>query len=470
MRARIVACCSISVPIVAIVAIGSIKNCLLDSTGAFEPWLQELWAKQGHPFDKDAIPELRVTKGLGTKGYNKVRISVIANRLLDAFDFNFTYRHQFRHRWTESFLHSKLVELSPGVNTLSVAGQKVVIDLPPEDSGIRGVFISDPCFSSKWIACTYKDIFQTFPRSVALLNGAFADPSMNLFSIVGDNFYDQSGELSKTFFRQLSQDVQRRFQIVVNGNHDNWVCGSPGCGDHNDHFGIGHMQYYPSDPVASILPGQDDSNFLDFSVDPDARGAWNSWMNKGSNFVVFHKLGNIGFLSFSGAASFADSKPHFQQACRYFGESRPALVLLLGHWNSDDMGCTGGMTTPDVRQELLELPECSFLGERLKYVDGHKHCNHIQAKNGTEPYGFMIGAHGMIAPCRPQFGFLFLDSTQGRVKLHYFEVASLFKGNRFDEILHCVEQHGLAGCTSFAETWLDIPTSRDSTGIEYVVS
>lgn len=29
-----------------------------------------------------------------------------------------------------------------------------------------------------------------------------------------------------------------------------------------------------------------------------------------------------------------------------------------------------------------------------KYMDGHEHCNYVQA-NATEPVGFMIGAHGM---------------------------------------------------------------------------
>ena len=31
-------------------------------------------------------------------------------------------------------------------------------------------------------------------------------------------------------------------QPQVNGNHDNWVCGGPGCGDVSDNFGIGQMQ------------------------------------------------------------------------------------------------------------------------------------------------------------------------------------------------------------------------------------
>ena len=30
----------------------------------------------------------------------------------------------------------------------------------------------------------------------------------------------------------------------ANGNHDIWVCGNPGCGDENDNFGIGQMQWH----------------------------------------------------------------------------------------------------------------------------------------------------------------------------------------------------------------------------------
>eukprot|EP00440_Ansanella_granifera_P028054 gb/GFBE01030478.1/.p1 GENE.gb/GFBE01030478.1/~~gb/GFBE01030478.1/.p1 ORF type:complete len:465 (+),score=107.55 gb/GFBE01030478.1/:1-1395(+) len=426
-------------------------------TGVFEPWLQELLDAPG---PANAAPELRVAKGLGTKGYNKVRISVVAPQLLDVTDFNFTYKQQFRHRWTDNFLHSALVDLVPGPNTLSIGGQSVTVDLPAEGAGIRGVFWSDPCFSSKWVSCAYADRFQTFEHSIAMLNAAFADPSLNVFGILGDNFYDQTGELTKTLFARLSPDVKRRFMIMVNGNHDNWVCGSPGCGTPQDNFGIGQMQYYPADSVASSLAPQDDANFLDFSVDPDARAQWTTWQNVGTNFVVYHKLGNVGFLSFSGAAGFNDLKPHFQEACQYFEQSKPAVVFLLGHWNGEGMGCGSGMATPELRGELLALPGCSALGERLKYMDGHEHCNYIQER-GAEPFGFMIGAHGMDDKCEAQFGFVYLDSTDGRVRLYYFEVASHSKGDRFQALLSCVQANGgLPGCVAgFAETWLDVPAA-----------
>ncbi|CAE8598400.1 unnamed protein product [Polarella glacialis] len=446
-------------------------------TGVFEPWLEELWATEGRPGSGwgsgpgGAKPlELRIAKALGSKGYNKVRISVIGQEPQEFTDFNFTYNEQFKYRWIENFLHSALVDLQPGANTFSIGGQQVVVDLPAEDEGIRGVLWSDPCFSSKYINCKYADRFQTFNHSIAMLNAAFADPSMNMFSILGDNFYDQTGELSKTFFDRLSPDVKRRFMLIVNGNHDNWVCGGPNCGTKSDNFAIGQMQYYPSDTVASTLAPQSDSIFLDFSKDPDADGGqYNSFQNVGTNFLVYHKLGNIGFLGFSGAAEFNDTLPHFKEACQYFNESKPATVFLLGHWNKDNDGARPGMSVPEVRTELLKLPECAFLGDRLKYMDGHQHCNFVHDKDATGPFGFMIGAHGMDDDsCEAQAGFLFMDSTKGRVRLHYFETASESRGDRFEEILACVTSHGLAGCTQLADTWLDIPAAVQESTIEWV--
>lgn len=432
-------------------------------TGHFEPWLEELWAAEGHPRSLRAgLPlELRIAKGLGQKGYNKVRVSLISDKLEEFTDFNFTYRSQFKYRWTENFLHSSLLELQPGPNQLSIGGETVVIDLPADDAGIRGVFWSDPCFSSKWITCAYADRFQTFNRSIGMLNAVYADPSMTFFSMLGDNFYDQTGELTKTFFPRLSSDLKRRFMFIANGNHDNWVCGSPECGDQNDNFGLGQMQYYASDSVSSLLPTHSDVDFIDLSIDPDERRQYQTWQNAGTNFLVYHKLGNIGFLGFSGASNFDEMRPHFQEACSYFDESNPAAIFVLGHWNSDGMGCAHNMSVPVVRRELLSMPGCTRFAGRLKYMDGHEHCNYVQA-SGSEAYGFMIGAHGMDdAMCQPQYGFLFLDSTGGRVRLHYFEVDSDQKGDRYDAIVNCVAtKGGLANCTEFADTWLDVPTAH----------
>ena len=36
---------------------------------------------------------------------------------------------------------------------------------------------------------------------------------------------------------------------VVPGNHDFWICGMPSCGEEDDQFFIGGMQWYAQDTV-----------------------------------------------------------------------------------------------------------------------------------------------------------------------------------------------------------------------------
>jgi len=362
--------------------------------------------------------EIRVTKGLGSKGYEMVRLSVVASSPDVAPDFPFSYRGQFKYRWTQNYLLSSLLSLQPGENTFRLAGQSIKIDLPAEDSGIRGFFVSDPCFSSKYVVCSYSSTFQTLERSTKLLNAAFEDESMNLLGILGDNFYDQDGEISKDFFSRVSQNVKRRFWMVVNGNHDNWVCGFPACGGRSDNFGIGQMQYYPMDSVAS----GEGNKLFDF-VDPDGNRHWNSFLNNGTNFFFYHKLGNVGFLGYSGAAQYEETLPQLHAACNYFAKSKPEVIFLLGHWNNPGDGCPNSMSVPSMYETLRTIPDCKPLQSRLKYMDGHEHCNYVQAAHGDNKYGFMIGGHGMAdINCRPQYGFAYLDTTGGSLKLHYFEV------------------------------------------------
>lgn len=104
-----------------------------------------------------------------------------------------------------------------------------------------------------------------------------------------DNFYDQGGELTHDFFSRISLDVKQRFWLVVNGNHDNWVCGFPICGSSMDDFGIGQMQYYPMDSIAA----KDDDRVFSFDIDPDQHRQWNRFLNNASNFIFYHKLGNV---------------------------------------------------------------------------------------------------------------------------------------------------------------------------------
>merc|ERR1719517_352655 len=71
------------------------------------------------------------------------------------------------------------------------------------------------------------------------------------------------------------------------------------------------------------------------------------------------------------------SEPYFQEACKWVKDTNPALVFLQGHWNSQDMGCKAGMDTEDVFTKVQSISGCDTLGTRLKYVEGHDHCNKI---------------------------------------------------------------------------------------------
>lgn len=291
-----------------------------------------------------------------------------------------------------------------------------------------------------------------------MLNALFEkDSSLNFWALLGDNFYDQTGVLTKTLFARLSMDVKRRFHVVVPGNHDFWVGGTPASGNPADNFGMGQMQYFPQDTIASVLPPQNDVQFLDFSIDPDVDKRWSQVQNPETNFLAYHKLGNVGFLTFSGAAQRVDMLPHFRRACQYFAATKPEVLLVLGHWNAENYGCHFGMATPEVHAELRTMPGCAELGNRMKYLDGHWHCNLPRVEpNATEPAGFLIGGHGMKSHgCALSYGFLYLDSTLGRLQLYFFPVEPM---KNFVPILDCLAaKGGLASCTHLAWKWLDKP-------------
>ena len=56
-----------------------------------------------------------------------------------------------------------------------------------------------------------------------------------------------------------------------------------------DDFGIGQMQYYPMDSIAA----KDDDQVFSFDIDPDQHRQWNRFLNNASNFIFYHKLGNV---------------------------------------------------------------------------------------------------------------------------------------------------------------------------------
>jgi hypothetical protein len=164
-------------------------------------------------------------------------------------------------------------------------------------------------------------------------------------------------------------------------------------------------------------------------------------------------IGNLGFIAYVGAASFDESEEYFQAACQYMAETKPATVVLLGHWNSNGAGCVANMSVPEVYKEIQKFEGCD-IGDKLKYFDGHVHCNKKQGAGHKEEVGFMIGGHGMSG-CG-QYGFGYVDSTGGKLRVWYFEERNASE-DKYPLLRSCLQQHGgQAGlCLHLAELWLE---------------
>jgi hypothetical protein len=126
----------------------------------------KVWSKYNSYSNDDAI-DIRIAKGMGSRGYNKVRISVISNTTIDSDIF--TYKSQFKYRWTQNYLSSGIIDVNDGINDITIAGQSIQIKLPSKGSGVRGIIIADPCITSQWIKCDYEDNFKMFDHLTGIL-------------------------------------------------------------------------------------------------------------------------------------------------------------------------------------------------------------------------------------------------------------------------------------------------------------
>ena len=404
--------------------------------------------------------DLRVTPGLGTKGYGKARISVITNStdpLPDSEGF-FEYKNKFQYRWTNKFLHSSLRNLSTGKpQTFSINGTTVTINYPAEHEGTRGIIIADPCFHGAYMGCSYGGRFQTFSRMTELLNSAA--PSIDYWMILGDNFYDRYGNLSTFWYDQLTIDVKSKIFATVAGNHDYWSIGSPLAAESEDQFGNGHMQFYSMDSVASVSPkigvGEEavPGNFFDFSRDPD-KATGKERMAGLENFFSYFKIGNAGFILYSGGYTYDDTKPYFSEGCKFLKESQPEVAFIVGHWNDYEgiLGCTTKMTVPAVYEEIRSMDGCAQLDktQSLKYIMGHTHCNKVTEKDT----GFMVAGQGMEG-CG-NFGVPYVDTRNGRVEIVYFNVQDLTGVDKYETIVNCFKtKGGPENCKELGTVWLN---------------
>lgn len=345
-------------------------------------------------------------------------------------------------KYGTNFLTSAIVDLTSGVNKLEVAGTFIDVNLPAQGAGLRGVVIADPCFSSRWVGCKYAESWDTFNRTVLMLNALAGQGDIDFFALLGDNFYDQDGRLTSALWRSLSPAFKQTFLVTTPGNHDIWVKGGPGSNaDEYDQYGYGFMQFYAQDSLAAT--GSDVFNFSSFPsiVDPTA------FNNDPANFFLYHQLGNIGIIAYNGGGVSAEHlKPEFEQACKFMAEAQPDSIVLFGHWNNPTSGCPAGSDTPHIRDFAASLPGCAEFGDRLRFAEGHTHTN---AKQGST--GFLIGGHGMSGA--GQYGFMLLDSTAADLEVSYFEERSE-EVDSFDNILACIRLSGASGCKHLAQQWL----------------
>ena len=164
-----------------------------------------------------------------------------------------------------------------------------------------------------------------------------------LRAIWGDNFYDQTGEITRPFFDALGLGVKSTLMMTVPGNHDYWVGGSPFIGTDKDQYGNGHMQFCAMDTVASantllnntMGTSTEEQQVVpfDFSKDPSKELLPEAKMPSERNSVWWSKIGNVAYVGFSGAYSFEVMEPYFRKACAWLGEAKPQVAFIVGHWN-----------------------------------------------------------------------------------------------------------------------------------------
>lgn len=436
-----------------------------------------------------AQPIVKVAKALGDHGYNALRISVITDSDSEKIETGtgpFTYDAPFRWKWPQYHLQSYLAKgLIDGPQMVDIGnGATMNISLPSKGSGARGIVFGDPCVEPDFIGCIHFTDGSTMQTRLPRLVNAVA-ASTDWRAIIGDNFYDQSGDFTGRFYRALTLEAQSKIEITALGNHDLWRPGFPQARARNDSYGNGYLQFYGQDTVLS----RDDSTggtYMDLSVDPNvyveesdqnklpaSKGRPDS-IPPAKNFLSYHTVGNTGFISYSGAHEWDSYEGELEKACHFFDqqgqvseEAAPKVIILAGHWNQGHLGCQKGMDVPSVYERLRTLPGCD--GGKLRYVAGHVHCNEVmQWADGDVPYegskgdpiGYMLGGTGVRGENCNTFGFAYFSTTDDRELVVGFTMGT-DKGEEdappdvFEEAIACFEDKGVANCLEYGTIWRD---------------
>jgi len=406
---------------------------------------------------------LRVAKGHGLRDYGSVRISIVSDSIVSPAGSGsnfFDYSAQFKYKWTQYYIHSAVKSVIPGqLNNFVLGNRNVSITIPPAGDGVAGVIIADPCFQdtsiTALVGCIYAKEFKLATRSPALLNAFVGSFDVDYWGILGDNFYDRTGEGSAIFYSMLNQSVKEKPLITVPGNHDYWILGSPRLSSRNDQCGNGHMQFYAmdSDAAARVPPGSPLAPF-NYSVDP--RGGFFSACKIASadNSRYFQQMGNVGIIAQSGAYTLEEYMPFVTEACKWLASTPGIEVgILVGHWDNMLLGVQHNMDMPHFYDKVSDVPGCAAfaVAGNLKFIMGHTHCN-LPHPHGHVDTGFMVAGQGMTG-CG-NYGIPVLDTTGGRTRMFYFDTSS---DEKYEAVMGCVPKKGWRACINLADVWLDQP-------------
>ena len=421
--------------------------------------------------------QLRVAKGFGTKPYGTLRVSAITAAGEPAPFDGATYSEAFKYKWKHNALHSSVLSTPTGSKfsfPLQLHGNvsSTSLFVPKQGAGVAGVLIADPCVSGSKVGCAFEKRFKTTDRTMELVDSFAKHDDVSFWGILGDNFYDQTGDMSAREYAKLSLATQSKITLHVPGNHDYWVMGSPALGTRSDQYANGFMQWYAQDTRAgradlpSGAPGANASAMpFDFSSDPSkGHGVFGGSLPAIDNSFFYNQVGNVGFIGYSGAYKYDELMALMTEACAWL-PTQPGLELavLLGHWDTAGLGATSKTAAPGLYDHVKGLPGCAALDvkRQLKFVMGHTHCN-VPHPHGHVDTGFMVAGMGMqpsagVCPSNSNYGIPVLDTTGGRVQLWYFPVVAENKTDTYDAVHDCVSGKGWRQCTHLAVSWLDQP-------------
>lgn len=413
--------------------------------------------------------DVRITKGFGTRPYDAVRVSVISFSRDPPRKGFFDYSDRFVYKWAQFHLHSSLVSVPGGSSaTFDLGESNVTIKLPKQGEGTVGLLIADPCVNSPtgrvFVACPHGEKHQTSERLPEIINTFVSEAEVDYWGILGDNFYDQSGEITADVFGRITLEAKSKLFLTLPGNHDYWAYGNPLLASVSDQCGNGHMQYYVQDTKAAerTRPGMSTAPF-NFTVDPDY-GRFLSWgcnLPTIDNSFWYTQIGNVGFAAQAGAYSLTESLPLAAEACAWFAR-QPGLdvAVLLGHWDVSGDGAAKEMAMPRFFQHARTLPGCKAFDERgmLKFIMGHTHCNnpHPYGNMGTgfRVSGFGMAGSGCIGDDSGNFGVPLFDTRHGRIRFWYFDTST---DDLYGQVIACVKTSGWESCVHLAVLWLDEP-------------